>query len=229
MNDQRGGIISRLFLIPAGVALMIGFFLLGYYVGRHQDKTIAQNELPPLPDVVSRNIPRQDEFTFFKTLTDKEVKTVSIDLKHAPQNAGNASGDKQTAAESPKTAVSDPAAPTEKKTEIKPAKTAPPDQPKETPAKNITAKHEPAKAAPSKTILRYTVQIAAYPEKGLAEDEVKKMKRRGYAAFIVSSELPGKGMWHRVRLGSFQNRAAAEKLQQDIRVKEGVSTLVVLE
>jgi len=85
------------------------------------------------------------------------------------------------------------------------------------------------KAAPSRTTLRYTVQIAAYPEKGLAEDEVRKMKKRGYAAFIASSELPGKGMWHRVRLGSFLNRTAAEKLQKDIRAKEGVSALVVIE
>ena len=29
MKNERGGIISKLFIIPAGVALMVGFFFLG--------------------------------------------------------------------------------------------------------------------------------------------------------------------------------------------------------
>lgn len=218
MQGQRGGIISKLIIIPAGVALMIGFFLLGYYVGKYPDKTGAQNgSVLPLPDVVSRNLPTQDEFTFYKTLTDKEVKTVSIDLKPGPKNAEIASGKTATPPSSPK----------EKNAEITPVKAASTALPKESP--KMTAKREPAKAGPSKTTLRYTVQIAAYQEKREAEDEVRNMKKRGYAAFIASADLPGKGLWHRVRLGSFQNRAAAEKLQKDIRAKEGISTLVVIE
>ena len=63
----------------------------------------------------------------------------------------------------------------------------------------------------------------------MAEDEVKKMKKRGYAAFIASSELPGKGMWHRVRLGSFLNKAAAEKLQKTLHGKESISSIIVIE
>ena len=63
----------------------------------------------------------------------------------------------------------------------------------------------------------------------MAQDEVKRLKRRGFAAFVVSSELPGKGVWHRVRLGSFTNKAAAERLQKSVREKEGLSTIVVLE
>jgi cell division septation protein DedD len=89
-------------------------------------------------------------------------------------------------------------------------------------------KKEPA-AASSNLKLRYTLQIAAYPVKQMAEDEVKKMKKRGYAAFIASAELPGKGMWHRVRLGSFLNKAAAEKLQKTLHAKEGISPMIVIE
>jgi cell division septation protein DedD len=79
------------------------------------------------------------------------------------------------------------------------------------------------------TKLRYTVQTAAYQEREMAADDVKRLKKRGFAAFIVSSELPGKGVWHRVRLGSFSNKAAAERLQKTVREKEGISTIVVLE
>jgi cell division septation protein DedD len=63
----------------------------------------------------------------------------------------------------------------------------------------------------------------------MAEDEVKRLKKRGFAAFVVSSELPGKGVWHRVRLGSFSSRAAAEKLQKAIHEKEKILAIVVLE
>ena len=81
----------------------------------------------------------------------------------------------------------------------------------------------------SRLTLRYTLQIASYQEKNVAEDDVKKMKKHGYAAFIVSTELPGKGKWHRVRIGSLANRAAAEKLQKDIHAKVGISPVITIE
>jgi DedD protein len=231
MNDQRGGIISKLFIIPVGVCLMAGFFFLGYYVGKYQDKTGAQSGIMlPLPDVVSKNLPRSDEFTFYKTLTDKEGKTVSIDLKSGQKNSGVTSETKQAAPVSSKS-VTVPLLPREAKPEVRPVKTASLPLTKESTVKTqkAAAKQAPVKAAQSRTTLRYTIQIASYQEKGMAEDEVRNMKKRGYAAFIASADLPGKGMWHRVRLGSFQNKTAAEKLQKDIRAKEGISTLVVIE
>ncbi len=85
MINQRGGIISKLFIIPMGVALMVGFFFLGYYVGKYQSKTAASGEIaPPLPAIASNNGQKLEEFTFYKTLADKNDKTVSIDLKTKP-------------------------------------------------------------------------------------------------------------------------------------------------
>lgn len=222
MNNQRGGILSKLFIVPAGVALMVGFFFLGYYVGKYQSKSTAQSEAaPPLPEVASKNSRTQEEFTFYKTLTDKENKTVSIDLKPAPAKEQAKAENKQVA-EPPKTAPAQPAQ-KEKTLEIKLEKNT-------SSAEKEADKPRPAKkeAAPN-TKLRYTVQIASYPEKEMADDEVRKLKRQGYAAFVASSEIPGKGMWHRVRLGSFSNKAAAEKLQRDLRAKESISSIIVIE
>lgn len=231
MNNQRGGIISMFFIIPVGVALMIGFFLLGYYVGKYQEKPGEQSGIVlPLPDVVSRNLPTSDEFTFYKTLTEKDGKTVSIDLKYGPKKNGGVSEGRQTAHGSSKP-VAAPSALSERKPENRSVKADAPPQQKGTPVKTqtITAKHEPVKAAPSNGTPRYTVQISAYQEKGMAEDEVRNMKKRGYAAFIASADLPEKGLWYRVRLGSFQSKASAEKLQKEILAKEGISTIVVIE
>src|SRR5512145_1115690 len=87
MHNQRGGIISKVFIIPAGVVVIIAVFTMGYYVGRDEGRKTASNEKPPaLPEVVSQYLPKKEEFTFYKTLTDKGEKTVSIELKTKPKD-----------------------------------------------------------------------------------------------------------------------------------------------
>jgi cell division septation protein DedD len=203
MNNERGGIISKIFLIPVGVALMVGFFFLGYYVGKYQSKSVASGEIaPPLPEIASATGQKQEEFTFYKTLTDKNDKTVSIELKPKSMKEEANSGKEVFPSASPKQAESKQSQP--------------------------QAKREPA-AASTSVKLRYSVQTASFVERAMAEDEVKRLKKRGFAAFVVSSEMPGKGVWHRVRIGSFSNKAAAEKLQKTIHEKERILTIVVLE
>lgn len=232
MKDERGGIISNLFIIPAGVALLIGVFILGYYVGRHQNKSGAQGEnLAPLPDVVSEKLPKPEDFTFFKSLSEKENKTVSIDLKPKSSPDESKPDKKQTGADTPNES-SGQTIPKSKNLEVKVEKKPSDTDTHQQKASKHQETHEkkdttPKKSAPSK--LHYTVQVASYPEKQLADDEAKKMRSRGYAAFIVPSEVPGKGTWYRVRLGSFTNRAAAEKLAREIHAKVGISSIITLE
>jgi cell division septation protein DedD len=230
MNNKRGGIISKLFIIPAGVALMLGFFFLGYYVGRYESKTAAPGEnMQPLPDVVSKNLPKPEEFTFFKTLTEKEDRTVSIDLKSKGANTFSEPGKKQminglkavdqnTAQESgaePRPEKKTAPVTAAKKTAVKPSPAA---------EKNAATRKRGASAR-----LRYTIQVASHPDRQTAEDDVKRMKQSGFAAFIVQSELRGKGTWYRVRVGSFASRDEAEKLEKDIHAKVGLEPIVVLE
>jgi len=229
MNNQKGGIISNLFIIPAGVALMVGFFFLGYYVGKYQSKSGVQGEtMPPLPEVVSNKPPKQEEFTFYKTLTDKENKTVSIDLNPKSVAEEKQTDKKQAVTEGPKD-KGEQAAKKDIKIAIKAEKekaVLPSKQPAQLP---MEAKKETTSTHGLSSKLRYTIQIAAYQEKEMAEDDVKKMKTHGYAAFIVSSTVPDKGTWYRVRLGSFPNKAAAEKLQKQLQVKEGISSFITIE
>src|SRR5574341_1304736 len=86
MNNQGGGFLSKIFVIPAGVALMVGFFFLGFYVGKYQGRQSVQGDKPAtLPEIASQYLPKKDELTFYKTLTDREDKTVSVDLKPRQQ------------------------------------------------------------------------------------------------------------------------------------------------
>jgi DedD protein len=229
MNNERGGIISKLIIIPAGIALMLGFFFLGYYMGRYEKKGSPAETLPPLPEVVSKNLPKPEEYTFYKTLTEKENKTVSIDLKPKAPTTETRSEKKENTA-SPK--EHDQPAVKEKSTESKAEKK--PTQPEQ--AKQPVVKPSPApekKTAsikqPASPKLRYTIQVSSHQERQAAEDDVKRMKQNGFAAFIVASELPGKGKWFRVRLGSFTSRDAAEKLQKTVNAKVGTSSIIVME
>jgi cell division septation protein DedD len=247
MNNQRGGILSKLFAIPIGVALMVGFFFLGYYVGKYQSKSNAEHpSLPVLPDIVSRHLPKHDEYTFYKTLTDKEDKTVSLDLKPKQAAEENRAAKKETGGEAHQDSVAPPKPgkkpekPAEKKIEKKPEKKgekqieikvekAPAAQPRQTASTPPPAKKEQAPATAPVVKTRYSLQIASYPEREMADEEVKKMKKRGYAAFVVTSDVPDKGTWYRVRLGSFSNKAAAEKLVNELRTKEGLSPFITVE
>ena len=204
MNNERGGIISSILVVPIGIGLMIGIFFLGYYVGSTRAKAAATGEpLPPLPDLLSQQIPKPEEFTFYKTLTEKDNRTVSIDVKPRPAESAPQVAKREAPAEmraKPDTRIA-----------LKPS---PPSTPK------------PAPAAGGKP--RYTIQLASYPEKGLAEEEVKNMKKQGYAAFVVAFKQ-GTSTWYRVRLGRFSNRDSAEKLLQEIKSKEGGSPFITLE
>jgi cell division septation protein DedD len=219
INNQKGGILSKIFMIPVGVALMVGFFFLGYYMGKYQNKSSASGEIAqPLPEVSSGTGTKKEEFTFYKTLTNNTDKTVSIDLKAKPTKEEKKPEKQQ-------------AAPKEKRIDIKVEKEASsPVKPKQADSNQpqISAKKESAKASTG-VKLRYTLQTASYQEKEMAEDEVRRLKQRGYAAFIYSSQLPGKGIWYRVRLGSFSNRSAAEKLQATVHAKEGISPIITIE
>lgn len=211
MFNQRGGIISKLFIIPLGVALMVGFFFLGYYVGGYQAKKAPEQLLPSLPEVGADMPYRQEDFTFYKTLTERDDKTVSIDLKPKKNEISSAGMGRQGGAEP------------EKKIEIKIDK-----KQAETPKQIEKSGGKPEKSA-VQAVLRYTIQVASYNERGMAEEEVRRMKKRGYAAFIVSSELPEKGTWYRVRVGSFSTRSSAERLLNELKTKEGLSPFITTE
>jgi len=230
MNNQRGGIISKVFLIPAGVVVIIVAFMAGYYVGQDKGKQLASAEkLPALPEVVSQYLPKKEDFTFYKTLTEKGDKTVSIDLKpkqrpeeavaankeHEGSSAEDEKTKKQDAVKKPEVKGERPAAP-----QLKP----PAARPRPQTAKKETA---PAKAAAPK--LRYTIQVGSYPEKAMADDEARNMKKKGYAAFVVATDLSEKGKWFRVRIGSFSNKLSAEKLAKELKSKENIDSFITAE
>src|SRR5882724_5298984 len=57
---------------------------------------------------------------------------------------------------------------------------------------------------------KYTVQIGASQREEEAKKIVKSLISKGYPAFIKAAEIPGKGTWYRIRVGTFKTREEAE-------------------
>jgi cell division septation protein DedD len=53
--------------------------------------------------------------------------------------------------------------------------------------------------------------------------------QQGYAARLLSITLPDKGVWHRVRIGTFAERAEADQMAQRLRRQENMAALVTSE
>ncbi len=73
----------------------------------------------------------------------------------------------------------------------------------------------------------YTLQVSAFQSKMEADQMIKKLQKSGYRPYVVASKLPRRGVWYRVRLGTFQSwgqaMAAKRKFEEKINMTAYVS------
>lgn len=58
----------------------------------------------------------------------------------------------------------------------------------------------------------FTIQVASLKDMKVAAELAGILKKKGYQAYTVSAKIPGKGTWHRIRIGHFKNRADAANI-----------------
>ena len=76
------------------------------------------------------------------------------------------------------------------------------------------AKLVPAIVEMPKTVVSrdaFAVQVFSFKEKGRADAALKLLKDKGYTAYIMMSDLGPRGIFYRVRVGSFASEAEAKK------------------
>ena len=105
-------------------------------------------------------------------------------------------------------------------------------------AEKQIASKPPSKVALNKTVKKtlkkekvnkkggYFVQVAAFRAAGDAESRAKKLSQKGYKTVIVKADVPGKGTYHRVRLGPFASLDEAKAFALKFEKKEKVSTYI---
>jgi SPOR domain len=76
-------------------------------------------------------------------------------------------------------------------------------------------------------VATYTVQIKASPNRAEAEEEVRQLKAKNISAYIVKSDVPGKGVFYRVRAGVFTTRNDANRFGADLQQRGVVAEFFV--
>ena len=61
----------------------------------------------------------------------------------------------------------------------------------------------------TETDKKLTIQVASLKDSKDADEMVARLKKKGYPAYRTSSNIPEKGIWHRVRIGYFKDKAEA--------------------
>lgn len=97
-------------------------------------------------------------------------------------------------------------------------------------ANSTTAKNEKShsKRVSTKSFQRETwfVQVASFPNVDDARTEANRLERLGYKVLVIEAQIPGKGTWHRVRLGPFATLDNAKAQALKVEKKEKISTFV---
>ncbi len=76
------------------------------------------------------------------------------------------------------------------------------------------------------TALVFTIQVASGKDEKYADKMVGELINKGYQAYRSSGEIKGKGIWHRIRIGEFSDRAAAEIILNKLK-KDKVNAIIV--
>jgi len=75
----------------------------------------------------------------------------------------------------------------------------------------------------------YTLQVAAFPDRAPARDFISQIEQAGEQPFWGTAELPGRGRWVRVFIGSFATAAAARRYGQSLVERRVIKEFLVRE
>jgi cell division protein FtsN len=73
-----------------------------------------------------------------------------------------------------------------------------------------------------------TIQVASLQNAEEAAEMVRFLKRKGYEAYSVATSLPGKGTYHRVRVGHFVDSSEASRVAARLK-REGHKIMIFRE
>lgn len=87
---------------------------------------------------------------------------------------------------------------------------------------------KPVASAPAKTVVeeKAWLQAGAFQNEQDADNLKAKLALLGIEARIQTQEIPGKGLWHRVRIGPFNKTADLEKVRAQLK-GNGIDSAVV--
>lgn len=159
-----------------------------------------------------------------------EPKAPAVKAEKAPALAVDESGDDEDAKPEPKLEAKSEAkvdAKTEAKAEAKRPEPKKVDAAKPAlPAARPQVVQQQGAKKPDATASHFTLQLSAFPDKADAEEFMRKIQSAGYKPFLVASEIPGKGIFYRVRVGDYGSRQAAVDAKTEFERKQRIIAYV---
>jgi len=64
-----------------------------------------------------------------------------------------------------------------------------------------------------------TIQVSSLKDHALALRTEKALKAAGYNAYVITAMVPGKGVWHRVRIGAFGDKKEAQPVMRQLKTE----------
>jgi len=73
----------------------------------------------------------------------------------------------------------------------------------------------------------FVIQVASFKSQDDADGFVTELRKRGHKAFRQAANVPDRGIWHRVRIGSFKTKYSAERYKKKLEKTERTIALVI--
>jgi cell division septation protein DedD len=73
----------------------------------------------------------------------------------------------------------------------------------------------------------YQLQIASFRDKAEADAYVEGLRLRGHRAHAEAARIPNRGVWYRVRVGPFRDKAKTLAYKLEFERKENMTTILV--
>jgi len=202
-------------LLVAGIVVLGAVFVLGVLVGKKLAGSQRNDRAPDLLSALDQKSAALERARAAPALTFQEELTADAGATRAPAPKAVAEKKSDAPPKAAEAKADAPKAASDKKpdTAAKPAD-----------AGAIAARAAPAAAAPAPKASdgtvpsgAFTLQLGASQNRDDAERMVSRLREKGYAPYIVTAEVPGKGTFYRVRMGSFPTREAAGRYLEDFK------------
>lgn len=226
-RDESGGFVEKLgWTILFGIVFGAGLITGQRLIDDQSTKPLtafgqAGGETPDTTDSTSESENEQSEgepvFSFYDRLANGSSEPSSKSspeengTDHAPADPGNPDRDDPEQSEVEKPSVANDGTGSERVA-----------QPADAPSEKPPGEDSPGEGA----TVEYTLQVSAHSSMESAQSKMDRLKEIGLDPHLVSAQIPEKGTYYRVRLGTFPSTEAARRFKREIERKRGVTAFV---
>ncbi|MEO8876892.1 MAG: SPOR domain-containing protein [Polyangiaceae bacterium] len=73
----------------------------------------------------------------------------------------------------------------------------------------------------------YQLQVSSFRSHDEADGFVSQLRARGHKAYVLEAQVPGRGLWYRVRVGPFATQHAASSYRTTFETREHVVPFII--